>query len=245
MSFVYQQIGLNVSGDSRVSAYYIINQILWKLRDYSDNGPIDANKTVTGTLGVMNHDGKRIKAVHSTLEILAKNKIIVFNASYTDIRNRPADNLVRYSVFVTNRYKLELLRAELKWLAKPEEKRSPKPTVDDIVYYDIVTGEILINGLHKTLKKRNKKLLDVLFTASPEYVARNKLVTIARSENRYANEPSKTVVTEAFTNLRKICGVNKDVIGLNANKGGKLIAFTYPLSAQVPPPDFLTDQNPE
>jgi hypothetical protein len=85
----------------------------------------------------------------------------------------------------------------------------------------------------------------VLFTASPEYVARNKLITIARSENRYAHEPSKTVVTEAFTNLRKICGVNKSVISLNVNKGGRLNAFKYSISAQVPPPDFLTDQNPE
>lgn len=245
MSFVFEQIGLNVTGDSRVASYYIINQILWKLRDYSDNGPIDANKTVAGTLGVMSRDGKRTKVIHSTLELLAKNKIIVFHTSYTDVRNRPAEDHVRYSVFVTNRYKLELLRAELRWLAKPEDERDPTPTIDNIVYYDIATGEIIINGLHKILKKRNKKLLDVLFTASPEYVARNKLITIARSENRYAHEPSKTVVTEAFTNLRKICGVNKSVISLNANKGGRLNAFKYPISAQVPPPDFLTDQSPE
>lgn len=245
MSFEYQQIGLNIDGKSRVSAYYVINQILRKLRDYSDNGPIDMDNPHMGKLGVMMSTHERTQEIHSMLEILANNKIILFVSSSTNQRGIPNEDLIRYSFFVTNRYKLELLRAELMWLSKPEDKRDPIPSVDSLIYYDINSGEIFINGLHKTLKKRNKKLLDVLFTAAPEYVPRNKLLTIARSENRYANEPAKTVVTEAFTNLRKVCGVDKKVINLNSNKGGRLNALTYPLSAQSIPPDFLTGQNPE
>ena len=81
--------------------------------------------------------------------------------------------------------------------------------------------------------------MDVLFAASPECVTRKKLLTIARSEKKYADEPGKTVVSEAFTNLRKICGVNKDALTLNTITGGRLNAFTYPLKAQLPPTNFF------
>lgn len=238
MDFIYQQIGLNVEGQSRVSAYFIVHQILVSLGGYGDNGPLD----VAGPrkLVAVPKFG-RGPEINIVLESLAKHNIILYKYEDSDYRDKPTELIRRYRVFVTNRYKLELLRAELKWLGGRKDRSSEAPQVDNLVYYNTNTGEMFFNGLHKTLEKRNKKLLNVLFTASPDYVARKRLLTIAHSESKYASEPGKTVVTEAFTNLRKVCGVNRESISLSSNKGGRLNAFAYPLEAQLPPPDFLTD----
>lgn len=227
MDFIYQQIGLDNSHLQKV-ANEILDRIREGLHSYKDNGPIYIE---LGELGKHHFE--------KTLELLKEHRIVI-----NDYWRRGFDeNRAGCRVFVINRYKLELLSAELVWLARPEEEKGPDdntaPYEDDLIYYDSKTGEIYINGLHKTLKKRNKALMDVLFTASPNYVPRKKLLAIART-GKYANQPAKLAVNEALTNLRKVCGVRAHTISLDSN-GGKLNADTYPLSAQLPPKYFRTD----
>jgi len=229
MDFIYQQIGLDDSQLQEV-ANDVIDRIKNELHSYKDNGPFDVN------LGNLSEHG-----FEKILETLGEHEIIL----YDYWRNDYADNEDEQEgcrIFVTNRYKLELLSAELVWLARPEQEKGPDdntaPYEDDVIYYDTKTGEMFFNGLHKTLKKRNKALMDLLFTASPNYAPRNKLLAIARS-GKYANQPTKLVVTEAFTNLRKVCGVKAHTISLDSN-GSRLNAETYPLSAQLPPRYFRT-----
>ncbi|MDB5184327.1 MAG: hypothetical protein JWN38_135 [Candidatus Saccharibacteria bacterium] len=227
MDFIYQQIGL----DDRllqVVANNVIEKVKDELHSYKDNGPLDIR---------FEHEDK--PHFDTIFRLLKEYEIILYRYWLND----DEDEQMGCKVFVTNRYKLELLSAELVWLARPEEEKgsddNTAPYEDDVLYYDTKTGEMFFSGLHKTLKKRNKALLDVLFTASPNYVPRKKLLTIARS-GKYANQPAKLVVNEAFTNLRKVCGVKAHTISLDSN-GGRLNAETFPLSAQLPPRYFKTD----
>lgn len=240
MNLLCKQIGLSTDNETIKANHGLISRILLRLRGYSDNGPIriDAPGRLPEELDP--EADKDYEVFLAALNTLSNHKIIAFKPVYLN-RKRPGKNMYRdFSIFVTNRYELERLKAELKWLGEPKSERSHSPATVNILYYDISTGEMFFNGLHKTLAKRNKKLLDALFLASPNSVPRKKLLTIARSESKYAHEPSKTVVTEAFTNLRKVCGVSgADAIKLAGD--GKLNAHIYPLKSQLPPPDFITD----
>lgn len=226
MDFIYQQIGLDDIQLLEV-ANDVIDKIIGGLHSYKHNGP-----TVIGR-------GHNFETV---LETLKKHEIILYEYWQNDYAD-DEDDRVGYRIFVTNRYKLEFLSAELVWLARPEEEKGPDdnsaPYEDDTLYYDTKSGEMFFNGLHKTLKKRNKALLDALFTAHPDYVPRKKLLAIARS-GKYVSQPAKLVVNEAFTNLRKVCGVKAHTISLDSN-GGTLNAHIYLLSEQLPPRYFKTD----
>lgn len=240
MNLLCEQIGLSTDSETRKANYGLISRILLRLRGYSDNGPvrIDAPGRLPEELDPEGNQDYEVFL--AALNTLAHHKIIAFKPVYLN-RKRPSKDMYRdFSIFVTNRYELERLKAELKWTGEPTAERSHSPTTDNILYYDTNTGEMCFNGLHKRLVKRNKKLLDALFLASPNSVPRKKLLTIARSESKYAHEPSKTVITEAFTNLRKVCGVSgADAIKLAGD--GWLNAHIYPLKVQLPPPDFITD----
>ncbi len=134
-----------------------------------------------------------------------------------------------------------MLLAELDWLGKPEEEKDDNtaPFSDYVVYYDVNTGDMLFNGIHKRLRKTNKALFDALFLASPNYVDRRKLLSILGTTKK--EKSSKIILNEAVTNLRKVCGVKKHVIQLRSDGGRLRNVETHPLSAQTPPPSFLTD----
>jgi hypothetical protein len=136
-----------------------------------------------------------------------------------------------YSVAVTNGYKLQQLISELNWLEyHPEsmhkdiaEEIAP---ISDTALYERDTGRIIINGKRNTLKNTNKKLFDALFVANPSSAKRNELLKIVGSKNR--EQSSKIALNEAFSNLRKACGVTSRTISLG-NEGGKLNAFAAQL----------------
>lgn len=209
---LYSQVGL-----SHVHSSYMRTMLLTKLYDYGDNGPINVGKA-----------GPSSK-IHEVLKLLARHEIVGYKS----------DSPNYYRVYILNRFKLERIRQEMIWKAEISKRRLGPPKTPNIVYYDTESGELSCNGLRKRLTRRNKKLFTALFVASPDYASRHELMSLARM-GKYANDPSMYVLSEAFTNLRKVCGVNADVIELNSN-GGRLNASCHPLSAQLPPSDFLTD----
>lgn len=133
-----------------------------------------------------------------------------------------------YRITVTNRYRLEQLISELKWIELHTEKQTLEDwvKVENTAYYERSTGNVLINGNRKTLKGTNKKLFDALFDASPEFASRRKLLSIVRSKK--SEQSSKIVLNEALSNLRKVCGVTAKVITLNKD-GGILYARCFKL----------------
>lgn len=131
-----------------------------------------------------------------------------------------------YSVIVTNGYKLAQLVAELDWLEYHPDKMHPfmeaeMPRLEDTAYYERSTGKIIINGKRKTLKNTNRRLFDALFVANPDFAERNELLKVIGSKKR--EQSSKIALNEAFSNLRKACGVTSRTISLG-QKGGKLNA---------------------
>lgn len=230
MSFIYQQIELDVEGQSRVSAYMIIHQIIMRLRDYSDNGPIEVDGPVRFVPLVKSKRGHEMGAV---LEKLAKHNIIM----YKQAENSTA---LLHRVFVTNRYRLELLHAELKWLGEPEDKRSEAPHVDNLVYYNPLSGRGSVNGksIYLNKSKRNnkvkaKEIFDLLFANAPNPVPRRKIAD-KLGLDKYAPEESDRI-TQALSNLRRRCGVTKNVIYMQ-QKSGVLNAIVVPIDEL---PDFF------
>lgn len=212
VDFLSTRIGLK-----HQHSYHLRLMFFNRLYDFADNGPINI-----GSGGVKSYD-----LVTEILMILSRNGIITYKHNDLD---------KTYDIFVTDRYKLELIRSEMLWKSKIKLRRNGPPHPKNIVYYDTKSGEMFCNGLHKRLRGRNKKIFDELFAKSPGYAARGKLMVLARS-GKYANDPKMYVLNEAITNLRKVCGVNASVIALDGN-GGKLNASCYPLSAQLPHSDF-------
>jgi len=240
MDLLCKQIGLNLEREGRETTYFMIRLILKGLRGYGDNGPVGINGPGRLRKGIDAEDEPEYGIFLEALNTLAHHKIILFKFMHTNYRGNDRGTFKEFNVFVANRYKLERLYAELKWLGESEDKRSNAPHVDNIIYYDTNSGEMFFNGVHKTLQKRNKKLLDALFLASPNPVPRKTLLSIARSQKKYAEVPAKYVVTEAFTNLRKVCGVS-GVDAIKLNDDGWLNAHVFPLNLQQPPSDFITD----
>jgi len=220
MDFIYQQIGLEDPTLQEV-AESIFEALHDQLHGYADNGPVNLHMANTAHT-----------TLNSILSLLQEQGILLYGDS--DKSNKEPG---RYTVAIINRYKFELLSAELIWLARPEQEKelndNTAPYEDDLVYYDIATGDMLFNGMFKTLDGRNKKLFDALFIAAPKPVDRKTLLRIART-GKYAYEPPESVVSEAITNLRKICGVKARALPLSAGGGRRLNASTYPLSVQLP-----------
>ena len=220
MDFIYRQIELENAPLQEV-AVDLIDKIHDQLHGYTDNGPV--------RIGLHGGIDSGFGAV---LEMLQRHKIVPY-----DYQHNEYDGSESYNIAVINRYKFELLSAELIWLARPEQEKGPgdntAPYEDDLIYYDRDTGDILSNGTFKTLTGRNKKLFDALFIAAPEFAERKKLLKIALT-GKYADEPPESVVSEAFTNLRKICGIKAHALELSRHEGGRLNALVYPLSAQLP-----------
>lgn len=224
INFLYKQIGLN-NNQIKNAVKDLSFRVLNELHGYSDNHPV-----------AIPIDSIEEIAFASAAELLKSQNIILY-------KYRDDDAFRGYAIVVINRYMLELLSAELNWLDIPEEKEGTAPFACNLAYYDLKTGKLIINGIHKNLRKPNKALFDALFIASPNYVDREKLLSIIGARKK--DKASKITINEAFTNLRKICGVSKYVISLNA-KGGRLYNIeTHPLSAQKPPSRFLTDINPK
>ncbi len=132
-------------------------------------------------------------------------------------------------VYVYNRFRFERLlwsvyeASHYKDLEKYADERTP-----NIVIYEPNEGVGFINGkkINFTRKqsKINKKLFDALFLAHPNEVTEDKLKSIVGMPGRNGT----AVVLEinsAITNLRKICGVDSQVI---QHKGhAKLDALTF------------------
>ena len=224
MDFIYQQIGLEDS-PLRETVSNLAYEILSELHGYADNHVVRITSET--------YDDEKLSGA---VELLKQNGIILYKKSeYED------KSYSHYSIAVANRYKLDMLLAELDWLERPEEEKGNDsvPFSDYVVYYDVNTGNMLFNGVHKRLKKTNKALFDALFLASPDYVDRRKLLSILGTTKK--DKSSKIILNEAITNLRKLCGVKKHVIQLRSEGGRLRNVETHPLSAQTPPPSFLTD----
>jgi len=225
MDYIYQEIGLK-DDTLKITVNNLALEVLGELHGYADNRSINISSE--------SYDKHELSRA---IKLLRQNKIIL----YKELNSPSIYNIFDYSIAITNRYKLELLSAELTWLERPEEEYDDNtaPFADYVVYYDINTGEMLFNGVHKRLKKTNKALFDALFLASPNYVDRRKLLSILSTTKK--DKSSKIILNEAFTNLRKICGVKRRVIQLRGEGGRLQNVETYPLSTQTPPPSFLTD----
>ncbi len=223
MDFVYQQIGLS-DDPLQETVSNLTLEVLNELHGYADNRPINISS-----------ESYDMNELSRALKLLKQNKIILY-------KQHDSESFYGYRVVVINRYKFELLSAELTWLESPQEEKdidNTAPFADYVVYYDVNTGDMLFNGVHKRLKKTNKALFDALFLASPNYVDRKKLLSILGTTKK--DKSSKIILNEAVTNLRKLCGVKKHVIQLRSEGGRLRNVETHPLSAQTPPPSFLTD----
>ncbi len=220
MNLLYHQVGFVYDDKTRVKVHYTVQQILWRLRNYSDNGPIPMGGPLRFIPAMDSKDGRKIMEI---LEILAEHNILLF-------RHSDKSPALLFEIFVTNRYKLELLLAETKWLGKPEDKRSDDPKIDNLVYYDLKSGRGLVNGNPVFLRGRSKKVFKALFNAAPNTVDKPSLKGPVMTGHKY--DDTKYAMNDAFSALRKACKVDKSVIFLRED-GGRLNAKTFPLSVQL------------
>lgn len=220
MDFIYHQLGFNNDENTRVQVHYTITQILWRLRNYSDNGPIPMDGPMRFIPIADSEIGRKTKEI---INNLAKHKIILFHHNNNS-------HVLLFEIFVINRYKLELLLAETKWLGEQEEKRSKAPKIDNLVYYDLKSGRGLVNGNTVYLRGRNKKVFKHLFETAPNAVNRDLLQGAAMISHR--DDDKKYAINDAFSALRKACKVNKTVISIDS-AGGRLNAKVFPLSVQL------------
>lgn len=230
MNLIYRQLGFAENDRTRVKVHYTVKQILWRLRNYNDNGPIPMEGPLR-FIPVM--DSERGREIMDILERLEQYKILVFRHS----NKSPA---LLFEIFVTNRYKLELLLAETKWLSEPEAKRSEAPKIDSLVYYDLKSGRGLVNGNPVFLRGRNKKVFKPLFEAAPDPVDKQTLKGPVMTDHK--DDDTKYAMNDAFSALRKACKVDKSVIFLRED-GGRLNARVFPLSVQLFEEAFGTEEN--
>ena len=228
MTSLIEQLGIDKLPTLRVIE--TVDQISAGLHGYDDNGPVRVSIRPNPN-PERDEDGKQIiPGDRATLRMLADHKVVTYEYTRTKLITDTSKKSLTCNVAVINRYLFERLLVEIdQRYSNRFTKLGHSPVVDDLIYYDIKTGEILINGLHKTLAKRNKELLDELFAAWPGYAPRKRMATIAR---KYTKSETAYTVSEAFTNLRKVCGVNSEIIGLDGN-GGRLNAYVYPLESQL------------
>ena len=230
MNLIYHQLGFEDDESTRVLVHKTVRQILWRLRNYNDNGPIP----MEGPLKVIPvADSKAGRKTMVIIEILEKHKILLFK--HTD--NHPA---LLFEIFVTNRYKLELLLAEAKWLREPVNKRGEEPKIDNLVYYDPKSGRGLVNGNPVFLRGRNKKVFKVLFEATPNPVDKQILRGPVMTDHK--DDDVKYAMNDAFSAVRKACKVDKNVIFLRGDSGW-LNAMVFPLTVQLFEDAFGADEN--
>lgn len=232
MDLLCKQIGLSTDGETLKENYGLISRILLRLRGYSDNGPIriDAPGRLPEEL---DPEAKQDYEVFlATLNTLAKHKIIVFKPEYLNHKWQGKNMYRDFSIYVTNRYDLERLKAEMKWLGEPKDQRSNTPHVDNLVFYSPLSGEGLVNGKYVRFKKskpkskvKAKELFDLLFASAPNPVPRERLIATLRLGKDTHDESDR--ITQAFSNIRRRCGVDKNVISLNDS--GVLNAITVPI----------------
>lgn len=172
--------------------------------------------------------GRKTKEILETLE---KHKILLF-------RHADKSPALLFEIFVTNRYKLELLLAETKWLGELEEKRSEAPKIDNLVYYDLESGRGLVNGNPVFLRGRNKKVFKLLFSTAPEPVDKDSLKVAVLTDHK--DDPLKYATQDAFNLVRKACKADKTLISLGQD-GGRLNAKVFPLSVQLFEDTFGTE----
>lgn len=232
MDLLCEQIGLSTDFEAIKENLGIISRILLRLRGYSDNGPIriDAPGRLPEEVDPeAKHDYELFLAALNTL---SNHKIIAFKPEYLN-RKWPGKDMYRdFSIFVTNRYELERLKAELKWLVEPKDRRSNVPHVYNLVFYNPLSGEGLVNGKYVRFKKskprsrvKSKELFDLLFASAPNPVPRERLIATLRLGKDTHDESDR--ITQAFSNIRRRCGVDKNVISLNDS--GVLNAITVPI----------------
>lgn len=217
MNLLCQQIGLNTEGEARDATYYTVRQILKGLRNYNDGGPVSMNGPGRLRTGIDAEGDPDYAVFMATLNTLVNQEIILFKFTNTNYTGRDRATFKEFSVFVINRYKLELLHAELKWLRQGEDKRTAAPHVANLVYYNPLSGKGSVNGkpiLLRKSKRKNmvkaKEIFDLLFASAPNPVPRQK---IAEKLGLDKNSPDETDrITQALSNLRRRCGVTKSVI---------------------------------
>lgn len=225
MDLLCKQIGLNIEGEHREVAYGTTSQILLRLRGYTDNGPILIFGPGRLPPEIDQEGDSEYKIFLAVLDILATHNIINYKLKNPNYRGSRTDVSKEFSVIVTNRYKLERLRAELKWIGEPESNRSGAPQVDNLVYYNPLSGHGFVNGNKVRLKGRNRKLFKALSDTAPDPVLRKNLEGIARLGHK--DDDLKYAMNDAFSALRKACKVNKSVIYLR-DDGGRLDANVFP-----------------
>jgi hypothetical protein len=229
MDLLCKQIGLNVEGEARITTSFMIRTILKGLRGYTDNGPIGLNGPSRLRTGIDAVSDPDYEVFMKVLNTLANNKILLFIFPYPNYKGPSWGSFKEISVFVTNRYKLELLYSELKWLGEPKDKRSEAPHAENLVYYDVKSGRGMVNGNKVYLKGRNRKLFNVLFSTAPNTVDKKSLEGIARLGHK--SDSLKYAMNDSFSLVRKACKVDNTVI-VQQSDSAKLNAKTYPLSIQ-------------
>lgn len=220
MNLLYHQIGFSDDDKTRVQVHYTVRQILWRLRNYNDNGPIPMEGPLRFIPVADSKSGHETKVI---IEALEKHNILLFR----HVDKSPA---LLFEIFITNRYKLELLLAETKWLGEAEDKRSEAPKIENLVYYDMKSGRGLVNGNPVYLRGRNKKVFKPLFELAPNPIDKQSLKGPVMTDHRDDN--TKYAMNDAFSSLRKACKVDKTVIFLRED-GGRLNAKVFPLSVQL------------
>ena len=184
----------------------VITEIKRNLRSYDDFNPIEI--PYNPGLSVA-EDMMRL----GSIRLLTDNKIIHWNPE--DEGDRNAD----YVVTVVNRYEFEKLGLRAAGLSENEISKQ----LPNLVYYNPLTGMGFVNGSPIHLKPRSKRkakeLFDALFAAAPDSVPREKLAALLRinSDMKIDRTYVAQEMSLAFTNLRKRCHVNSNVIELNVN----------------------------
>lgn len=242
MDLLCRQIGLNVEGEARAANHGLISQIARGLRSYTFNGPVNIYGPGNLPIELDPESDKDYEEFLKALNILVDQKIISYDQKFPNTRR--ANRRIRKECVITviNRYKLERLRSELKWLGESEDKRSDKPQVINLVYYDLKSGRGTVNGNKVYLKGRSKRLFRVLFNAAPNSVEKESLRGAVMYGHKY--DPFKQAIQDAFRDLRKACKVDSTVITLGQT-GGRLNAKAFPMSAQLFENTFTTENIPE
>jgi hypothetical protein len=220
MALLYEELGLH---DKRLQQ--IVSRTATDVMMHQHFGYGDISTLPEIERQILNNDFKQ------GLMFLQENSIIKFS-----------EETYLYRVTVLNEYRLNQLVGELGWLETYLDGVSAKtpPPNEDMAFYERSSGNIIINGTSKTLKGTNKKLFDALFIASPEHASRSVLLRII-GEKRRESSTEKIALNEAFSNLRKACGVTSRTISLGQN-GGKLNARVAHLieSDEIYLSNFLT-----
>ncbi len=196
----------------RSTMTYMVRNILSSLNGYND---------FVTTLEVESQTVSMYEAIERNfcLEYLKQNKIINY------VTNENNDTIT-----VINRYNLELLSLSL-------EGKQDFSQLPNLIYYQPTTGRGFVNGHPIKLKKLNKRLFDALFMAAPEPADRDILRRAVRTGRGNGNS-SAYDISQAFSNLRKACKVNAEVIDLQDS--GVLNAQVYTLGSSFFSSDFTT-----